>query len=134
MKRTMGRILLACLALMVISGCRTSTVQNVTDTSIVNATGKQLSLDDVTRAIVEAGAEHKWSMTVEKPGHIVGRLNLRSHTAVVDIPYSTTSYSILYKDSTNLKYDEADKTIHSNYNGWVQNLDAAIKLKLSQLH
>ena len=67
-------------------------------------------------------------MKPEKPGLIVGTLNLRTHTAVVDIPYTTTSYSILYKSSVNLKQE--GNTIHSNYNGWVQNLDQAIKRQL----
>ena len=85
----------------------------------------------VTKAIVEAGTGLKWSMAVVKPGQIVGTLFIRSHTAVVDIPYNTKTYSIIYKDSTNLKYNADKQTIHENYRGWIQNLDNAIKGRLS---
>jgi hypothetical protein len=51
--------------------------------------------------------------------------------AVVDVNYSTRSYSITYKDSTELQYD--GKSIHQNYNGWVQNLDKGIRAQLSAL-
>jgi hypothetical protein len=50
---------------------------------------------------------------------------------VVDIPYSAKSYSITYKSSSNLNYDGT--TIHSNYNGWVQNLHKAINTQLNTL-
>ena len=42
------------------------------------------------------------------------------------------SYSIDYKNSLNLKYDSTKNTIHKNYNGWIQNLDNAIQVQLSQ--
>jgi hypothetical protein len=64
---------------------------------------------------------------------VQGTLNLRSHTAVVTIPFSTKSYSILYKESTNLKYDAEKQTIHGNYNGWVQRLDNEIRARISTL-
>jgi hypothetical protein len=72
-------------------------------------------------------------MRVARPGQIVGTLNVRSHTAVVDIPYSTKSYSITYSSSQNLKYDEAAGTIHSNYNGWIQRLENTIRSRISAL-
>ena len=84
------------------------------------------------KAIIAAGAGLGWAMNSTEPGHIVGTLNVRSHGAVVDIPYTTESYSILYKDSTNLKYSSSG-TIHSNYNGWIQNLNRAIKANLAAL-
>jgi hypothetical protein len=49
----------------------------------------------------------------------------------VDIAYTTTSYSINYKDSRGLDYDGS--SIHSNYNGWVQRLDRAIARQLATL-
>ena len=64
-------------------------------------------------------------MKEAEPGHIVGTLHLRKHMAIVDIPYSTNSYSILYKDSAQLDYN--GDTIHQNYNGWITNLNNAIQ-------
>jgi hypothetical protein len=110
-----------------LAGCRTAPVYNV-ENSPVNVSSKA-SIDDVKRAIVTAGASLGWQMKEESPGHIVGTLILRKHMAKVDIPYSKSGYSITYKDSMELQYDGT--TIHSNYNGWIQNLDRAIQNSLS---
>jgi hypothetical protein len=61
-------------------------------------------------------------------GVINAKLSLRTHVAVVDVRYSATSYSIVYRDSTNLDY-RGDQ-IHKNYNGWIQNLDRDIRNEL----
>jgi hypothetical protein len=65
------------------------------------------------------------------PHKLEGTLRLRTHTAVVDIPYNDKEYSIVYKSSEGL--DAGNGTIHNNYNGWVQNLDRAIRTELSRL-
>lgn len=70
-------------------------------------------------------------MTEKAPGHIVGTLRLRSHQAVVDILYYTEIYSITYLDSLNLKYD--GKSIHKNYNSWIQNLSNGIHAQISSI-
>jgi len=70
-------------------------------------------------------------MAVAKPGEIIGILNIRSHQAVVTIPHTTKTYSILYKDSTNLKYNAEKQTIHENYSDWIQRLDGAIRSRLT---
>ncbi|MCP9441208.1 MAG: hypothetical protein NNA20_01320 [Nitrospira sp.] len=125
---------LFCLMLLALVGCRGGgQIYNVKDAPVTTATGKEVSLDQVTKAIVQAGSGLGWTMTVSKPGYIIGTLNIRSHTAVVEIPYTTKTYSILYKDSTNLKYDPKEQTIHRNYKGWIERLDAAIKSQLSGL-
>jgi hypothetical protein len=56
---------------------------------------------------------------------------LRTHTAVVDIPYGAAKYSILYRSSEDLQ--AADGKIHRNYNGWVQILDRQIRSEISRL-
>jgi hypothetical protein len=73
-------------------------------------------------------------MAATTPDHIIGTLNLRAHQAVVDIAYDTKSYNIRYKSSKGLLYGEADHTsgqetreVHKNYNGWIENLDNAIR-------
>jgi hypothetical protein len=59
---------------------------------------------------------------------VEGELRVRSHVAVVDINYSTTSYSISHKSSTNLLYDGTE--IHKNYNSWIHNLQEEIEKRL----
>jgi hypothetical protein len=125
---------LLCVMFVAVVGCRGGgQIYNVKDAPVMTATGKEATLDQITKAIVEAGSGLGWTMAVVKPGQIVGTLHIRSHTAIVEIPYTTKTYSIIYKDSTNLKYDAEKQTIHENYRGWIQNLDKAIKSRLSGL-
>lgn len=135
MNRTVSSLILLCFVLVLFTSCRTAQVYNVTDSSINTGSGKEPTLEQVQQAILDAATSTKpaWNMKVEKPGLILGTLHIRSHTAVVNIAYSTKSYSITYNTSTNLKYDADANTIHSNYNGWIQNLDSAIKGRLSTI-
>jgi hypothetical protein len=81
------------------------------------------------QAILSAGNSLGWRMQPQGPGKIQGTLNLRDQSALVDIDYSATTYSIKYKDSSNLHYD--GNSIHKNYNGWIENLDRAIRNRLT---
>lgn len=120
------------IMLAILAGCRTAPLHNVTDSALPPVTsGTTLTLENVTKAIVDAGMGLGWEMQVVRPGQITGTLHLRSHTAIVDIPYNTASYSIVYNSSQDLNYDAAKQTIHANYNGWIQNLDKAIRGRLS---
>lgn len=118
---------------LVFTGCRTSALQNVNDKSFTVVEKNNLNIDNVTRAIIRAGGSLGWQMKKVKDGEIIGTLYLRDHMAQVKIPYSTKDYSILYLKSSNLNYDEEKKIIHSNYNGWIQNLNRAIQTQLSTL-
>ncbi|HKJ71390.1 MAG TPA: hypothetical protein VKA55_06525 [Gammaproteobacteria bacterium] len=127
------RVLAAFAVLTVVltlAACRTAPIQNVNDAPIPANAGSP-SLEEITKAIQRAGIGLGWQMDAEKPGHIIGTLYIRSHMAKVDINYSTKGYSITYRDSKNLKHH--DDKIHSNYNGWVQNLDRAIQQQLLSL-
>ena len=116
MKRILSGMVVACLVVAVVAGCRGGgQIYNVKDAPVQTATGKEPSMEDVQKAIIQAGAGLGWTMAVAKPGEIIGTLNVRSHQAVVTIPYTTKHYSILYKDSTNLKYNADKQTIHENY-------------------
>ena len=132
MNQTALRFALAGLVLVAFTSCRTGgQIYNVEDSPVTTACGKEPSLDQVTKAIVDAGEGQKWTMAIARPGLIVGTLPVRSHLAVVDIPYSTKSYSITYKNSSNLNYDPDKKTIHNSYADWIKNLDNAIVARLS---
>jgi hypothetical protein len=102
----------------------------VNDAPIAASTANP-TLDDVAKAVQRAGATLGWEMKRAEPGHLVGTLHLRSHVAVVDVNFSTTTYSIRYKDSRGLHYD--GESIHPNYNGWVRRLDESIRAQLLAL-
>lgn len=119
-------------SLLVVSaaGCRANPVYNVEAAAVV--TGKAgATVEDVKKAILRAGGALGWTMNPIAPGQIVGTLRLRKHVAVIDIKYNMNTYSIMYKDSTNLDFDGT--SIHSNYNGWIQNLNKAIQVQLTTL-
>ncbi len=103
-------------------------ILNVYDAVVAAPAGKRASANDVRAAIIRAGAALGWQIKEEGPGKLLGALILRTHTAVVEIPYSATSYSIRYRSSINL--DESDGQIHKNYNGWISNLTKGINAQL----
>lgn len=129
--RKMAVILAACFALLAV-GCRIAPIYNVSGDA-VQSNKPNLTMGDVQKAITRAGATLGWQMEDAGPGHMIGTLHLRNHVAVVDITYDTKSYSIKYKDSTNLQYDASKGEIHKNYNGWVQNLENGIRVQLATM-
>jgi len=132
MRRMQLSVLFLCVLFLAGVGCRGGgQIYQVKDAPVQTATGKQPSLEEVQKAIISAGAALGWQMAVAKPGEIIGTLSIRSHQAVVTIPYTPKTYSILYKDSSNLKYDAEKQTIHENYSGWIQRLDGAIRSRLT---
>jgi hypothetical protein len=132
MKQMAAGIFIASLVLAAMSGCRAGgQVYEVKDAPIQTATGKELTLEQVQKAMIDAGIKQTWIMTPVKPGEILGEFNVQSHQIHVTIPYSTKNYSILYKDSSNLRYDPVKRTIHVNYQKWIERLDNEIKARLS---
>jgi hypothetical protein len=118
--------------LLALAGCvRTAPIYQLDSVPVTVSSGKSLADAQVRTAIVAAGTSLGWRIGDAGPGLLEGTLTLREHIAVVEIPYSGSSYAIRYKRSTNL--NERDGTIHSNYNGWVQNLDRAIRTELARL-
>jgi hypothetical protein len=118
-------LLLTILSIFLVA-CKSTPILNINQSLLV----KSNNLSNVTDGIIRAGHSLGWRLEKIKPGLIVATLNLRKHVAQVDINYNTESYSINYKDSKNLQYNEEMETIHSNYNGWVTNLSRAIDKQL----
>lgn len=130
MKNARAAVAAACLAAAALAGCaRTGAIYNVNDAPVATTSGKAMTAAHVRSAIITAGTALGWQIADAGPGKLVGTLNIRTHQAVVDIPYTAKSYSIVYRSSKNL--DESNGTIHSNYNGWVQNLDRGIRAQLA---
>ena len=68
--------------MMMLTGCLGVPIVNVKDAPIKTLSGKELTLDQATKAIVLAGMGLEWEMEVAAPGHIIGTLNLRSHQSL----------------------------------------------------
>lgn len=122
-------VLVTALSLIGLSGCRTAPIRDLNNQPVPPGA----SMAEVSKVIQSAGNSLGWAMKERRPGLITGQLYLRDHMAKVEIPYSTRSYSIRYAGSTNLKHNASKKTIHSNYNSWVQNLDNQIRARLVTL-
>ena len=130
MSQKMRHVALAIATALLLAACTTKPIYTVTEAP-VQANKPNPSLEEVGKAIVRAGATLGWQMTPDRPGHVLGRLALRDHVAAVDIDYNERTYNIKYKESTNLNY--GGTMIHRNYNGWIQNLDKAIRAQLATL-
>jgi hypothetical protein len=91
------------------------------------------TMENIGKAILRGGQTLGWQITSMGPGRAEGVLVIRRHRAVIDITYDTSSFSIHYKDSVNLDYNAQERTIHSNYNGWIRNLEKAIRAQVSVL-
>ena len=127
----MKRYIIAAVLAVAVVACATVPIMNVDNAAVPSSGGKQPTSDQVRMAIMRAGGALGWQMKDDGPNKLVGTLMLRTHTAVVEIPYSPTSYSIKYRSSVNL--DESGGNIHKNYNGWIQNLTKGINTQLSLL-
>jgi hypothetical protein len=118
-------------AALTIAACQPMPIYNVEGAPVTTPSGKAPSATQVRSAIITAGTSLGWSIKDAGPGKLEGTLRLRDHSAVVEIPYSSARYSITYKSSENLQ--AADGKIHKNYNGWIQNLDRAIRTEISRI-
>lgn len=125
------RSLAVVFVLLAVASCRISPIYNVENAVITPPEGA--TIEDVDKAIVQAGAQLGWQVTKQAPGQLIGRLPIRSHVAVVDITHSMNEVSITYRDSTNLRYDPATNEIHTNYNSWIKNLQNAIFIQVSTI-
>lgn len=115
--------------LLLFAACGSSTVVNYSNEAHSAAQGT--SSKQIGDAIRRAGAGRGWVMKRRGPGKIEATLNIRVHTAVVEVSYNKKTFSINYKDSDNLSYDNG--SIHRNYNSWVKNLRQAILAQISAI-
>ena len=122
---------LAMVILLAAAGC-TATLKNINDSPILTGSEKRATLAEIQKAIEQAGDSTLWQIQAVSPGHLVATKTWNVHMAQVDIKYSTDSYRITYKTSSEtLKYDGTK--IHSDYNTYVKQLDMAINRELAFL-
>ena len=119
------------IAAATLAGCATQPIMNVDAAPVVAPAGKAVTRDQVRAAIMRAGVALGWQIKDEGANMLVGTLQLRTHTAVVEIPYSASTYSIKYRSSVDL--NESGGNIHKNYNGWITNLNRGINAQLAIL-
>lgn len=138
MKKT-SKIAIAVLAsATLIVGCGRATVPvvNYNDVPLSTSSSKGIPLNQVKKAIVAAAAVKGWTIEDKGLGKMTATLTVRQkHTVVVLITYTTTSFSINYVDSTDMKYGmkHGEPSIHPYYNDWVKELEQTIQVEISAL-
>ena len=97
------------------------------------STKKGLTQEQVTSAILTAGAVQNWQMTVIRPGLIEAKREWGGgkHKIVVDVVYTSKTYEINYKSSKNLRYSGG--TAHRAYNRQTIRLYDEIHAQTSRL-
>jgi hypothetical protein len=97
--------------------------------------GKPFTAGDMRAAIIKGCAARNWRVTDAGPDTMEATISMRNkHTVVVSIPYTATSYTINYKDSTNMGYkakDDGTFSINKNYNKLVLDLEQAIQSQIA---
>ena len=121
-------LLVAVVFAVAVAGCGSRPIMNVTAEPVVVTPGKTATNDNVRDAILRAGSSLGWQMRPAAPGVIAGSINLRGHSANIDVEYNPRTYNIVYRSSTGLEAQNGQ--IHKNYNGWVENLNNAIRREL----
>ncbi|MDR2945541.1 MAG: hypothetical protein LBV79_02175 [Candidatus Adiutrix sp.] len=133
-KKTVLMLLFVILSLSLSAGCmRQASLKNTSNLPVAGLNGQGLSASQVKAAILGGAQEKGWVARELTPGVITASLAVRAHKAEVEIPYSGSSSSIIYKSSTNLDYDAGDQTIHNQYNNWVDYLRQAIDGRLAAM-
>jgi len=124
--------LLALVLVLPLAACKKSYVNNFSDVPVVASRGS-LTKDKVKAVILTACVTRGWVAREIEPGLISATITAKKHSAQVEIPYTATRYSIIYKNSVNLSYNPQNQSIHSRYNRWVSNLKRDIDVGLARL-
>jgi len=110
------------LIVLLVAAFNTRPLMNVENAGL--SAPANVTMEQVEAAIRAGAAERGWELQRLAPGRLEATVYIRSHMAQVEILHDTSTFSIHYKNSSNLKYDGAN--IHRNYNNWISNLQRSI--------
>jgi len=115
-----------------IAGCgKAPTVQSIDNS---NYFSKAQAKSSVAKAIKRGASSKGWRTKTVRDGLIEANILVRGkYFVAVNIPYTSKGYKIEYKNSRNLKYDPATKTIHGSYNKWTRILSDRINYELENV-
>ena len=116
-------LLIATLALG--TACRSATIYDA-ERKTLPQTG---SLELVKKDIERAGRIQGWEFEEVGPGKLIGIKRHGKHGAWVTIEYNEQSFSIRYRNSSNLR--QSGGKIHKAYNVWVKALENSIRREVS---
>jgi hypothetical protein len=125
-------------------------IVNYRNIPITSAGAVPVRAEQVKQAIREGASTRGWKIADEPGNKMLATLVVRNkHTVMVEIAYSATRYSLVYRDSVNMKYHaeyspdprtpagrsagiyaKGRPSIHPAYNDWVRQLKDAIDAEL----
>ena len=94
--------------------------------------GSRIALEEIEKAILDACARRKFKASIVETGLIVARWQHGKHFFEVNIPYTNRLYSIRYKNSENMDYNETRQRIDDAYNEYVAGLSEHIEADLDR--
>lgn len=119
------KIAISTVIIIFLMGCKSTVpIKNFDNQAIAQYGDTTNTKSSVEKSIVRAAITLGWKADVKSHNEIIATLDIRKHQLVVVITHDDKSFSIKYKDSTNLKYN--GKKIHRQYINWVTNLIRAI--------
>jgi len=119
------KIVISTIIIVFLMGCNSTVpVKNFDNQTIAQYGDATSSVKSVERSIVRAAVTLGWKTKVTSDNAIIATLDIRKHQLVVLITHDDKSFSIEYRDSTNLKYNGTK--IHRQYVNWVTNLIRSI--------
>jgi hypothetical protein len=123
------------LTLMPIGAYAGDPINNLEEVRVgVKLNGEQPTVAEVQSAIIRATRARGWAPQPEGEGKIVASILVRGrHYAEVDIPFDAFGFSIIYRTSRELEFNERKQTIHGNYNRWVALLARDINQQITAL-
>ena len=151
-ERLIFHLLLLSLATLLIYGCssRIEPIQNVYDEPAT----RELTLAEMATAIESGATRAGWRTKSIADDQTLAMYELRNHRVIVTIDFSPDKFSIVYRNSLNMKVICSGRTfasdyvvttgedpcpghampeyIHKSYNEWVNELDASIRSAIWQ--
>lgn len=116
------------LVALAAASCANAPIYNV-DRHPVPVAAQRMSLAEIEKTIIEAGASRGWRFDRLGPGSLrATQRDPKGFEAIVDVKFDQTSYSIT-KNST-FRLREKDGTVHPHYNLWIRNLEKDIEDRL----
>ena len=123
-------VVVTCFIAITITGCRTRSIMNLEGQSVPSLNdGSPLPLETVRNGIRTACAKRGWITRVYGDNLIEVEVKAPNYQATIEIPFTCSSYGIIYKDSQGLRYNNSDK-IHRAYNTWILMLSESIRQEL----
>lgn len=107
---------------------RLAPVYNVVDHPIP-AGAQALSLAEIERAIIAAGAQHQWQFDELAPGKLHATYSHGSHQVEVAVTFTQQAFSITLINTVNMK--QSGDEVHRKYNEWVRTLEQSIAGRLT---